>query len=62
MWSGWPRSLRRRSSPHGQSSTGVRQTRWWSPRLRSLEVGGGGVVERVVDDPGRPTTCWPFIP
>ena len=28
--------------------------------LRSLEV-GGGVVERVVDDLGRPTTCWPFI-
>ena len=29
------------------------------PMLRSLEE--GGVVERVVDDPGRPTTCWPFI-
>ena len=29
------------------------------PMLRSLE--DGGVGERVVEDPGRPATCWPFI-
>ena len=29
------------------------------PMLRSLE--DGGVVERVVEDLGRPATCWPFI-
>ena len=29
------------------------------PMLRSLE--DGGVVERVVEDPERPATCWPFI-
>ena len=29
------------------------------PMLRSLE--DGGVVERVVEDPGRPATCRPFI-
>ena len=29
------------------------------PMLRSLE--DGGVVERVVEDPRRPATCWPFI-
>ena len=29
------------------------------PKLRFPEV--GGVVERVLGDPGRPATCWPFI-
>ena len=29
------------------------------PMLRSLQV--RGVVERVLEDPGRPATCWPFI-
>ena len=30
------------------------------PMLRSLGVGGGG-VERVLENLGRPATCWPFI-
>ena len=30
------------------------------PMLCSLE--DGGVVERVVGDPGQPATCWPFVP
>ena len=29
------------------------------PMLRSLQVVGG--VARVVEEPGRPATCWPFI-
>ena len=29
------------------------------PMLPALEV--GRVVDRVVEDPGRPVTCWPFI-
>ena len=29
------------------------------PMLRSFK--DGGVVERVVEDRGRPATCWPFI-
>ena len=54
MLNGWFPSLRRRCPPLRRSSTSVRRTRWWS-----LEV--AGLVERVVEHPGRPATCWPFI-